>query len=140
MEASLCAFDAMLFQRKLARRSTPALGRCVCWHFFSSATDTSTRQVLVHHTFTERGEDADLACARRTTTTIYRMFLPSLLVFPLGTALMIGSTAPIERAPPLNSAYDRSWCALWEQGTNMSGVPHLFASGGGQFISVCLPQ
>lgn len=66
--------------------------------------------------------------------------LPRACFFPLGTALMIGSTAPIERAPPLNSACDRSWCALWEQGTNMSGVPHLLASGGGQFISVCLPQ
>lgn len=30
---------------------------------------------------------------------------------------MIGSTARIERAPPLNSTYDQSWCAFGEQGT-----------------------
>ena len=36
---------------------------------------------------------------------------------------MIDSTAPIERAPPLISVFDYSWCALRERGNNHERRP-----------------
>jgi hypothetical protein len=53
-------------------------------------------------------------------------------------------------SPSRNGTHDWFYCArrarpflgraLLEQGTNMSVVPHLFASGGGQFNSAWRPQ
>ena len=44
---------------------------------------------------------------------------------PLGSAPVIDSTAPIERAPPLISASDYSWCALGERRINHGCRPLL---------------
>lgn len=65
-----------------------------------------------------------LNCAHRVTTLCsFEWSFQACLFLHLGPASMIGSSAPIERAPPLNSMYDHSWCALWEQGANMAVGP-----------------